>query len=85
MVHQEDTGLGDDGLPRDLSMEEYFRLFDAWNANTVTDAEVCRRHGKGVLELLQNQFLLVSGAEKSTPEQGGVLPTARDESEFDGH
>ena len=57
--HPEDM-VDEAGLPRDLSMEFYFAMFDEWRHGRVADSEIVTRYGIGVLELMQTQRMLIN-------------------------
>ena len=58
-----DSRVDENGLPKDLNMEEYFALYDDWRTGVVSDDGIVNRFGKTVLELLQTQRLLVDTDE----------------------
>ena len=62
------AGFDEDGLPQDVTMEQYFELYDSWRMPGVSDSEIVARYGRVVLELFQNQLLLTTGAEEDTLE-----------------
>ena len=76
---------GDTGcVPEEMTIAQYQAVYQQWVVGELTDNEVQMQHGLGVLELLQNQYAVLQGAEEDTAQllAGGV---AMLETEDDQH
>ena len=66
---------GDTGcVPEEMTIAQYQAVYQQWVVGELTDNEVQMQHGLGVLELLQNQYAVLQGAEEDTAQllAGGV-------------
>ncbi|CAE7385903.1 smyd5 [Symbiodinium sp. CCMP2592] len=72
-----DTG----GEMDDITMEQYNEVYRRWRAMELSDEEVSRQYGAGVLDLIQNQYA-VSNMEEDTLT---LLGHAEPEGKPDGH
>ena len=58
---------GDSGcIPGDMTVEQYQEVYRRWTAGELGDEMVQAQYGKGVLELLQNQYAAIQSVEEDT-------------------